>query len=85
MATKKKRTTFVRVEGAKEVFTPEFIEYLEALHDRFTPRIHELRAKRAKVLDQAIKRKGMPGPLPESEINTGDWRVPAVPAELRRP
>ena len=85
MAATKKRTTVGRVVGAKEVFTPEFIEYLEALHDRFTPRIHELRAKRAKVLDNAIKRNGMPGPLPESEITTGDWQVPAVPAELRRP
>ena len=35
------RLTFAPVEGAAELFTPQFIEYLVLLHDRFTPRVRE--------------------------------------------
>jgi len=66
-------------------FTPQFIEYLLALYDRFTPRVHALRAKRAGILDRALNQRIQPSHLPVSEINTGDWQVPPVPEELRRP
>ncbi len=79
------RVTYARVEGAEELFTPRFVEYLLLLHDRFTPKIHELRAKRAGVLENALHRGIMPGNLPAGEINSGDWQVPPVPEELKRP
>jgi malate synthase len=79
------RARFAPVEGAQELFTPQFIEYLVALHDKYTPRVHALRAKRADVLDRSLKQRIPPSYLPESEINTGDWQVPPVPDELRRP
>jgi malate synthase len=79
------RLRFAPVEGAAELFTPAFVEYLVRLHDEFTPRIHTLRAKRAEVLRRAHEQGIMPTYLPTSESNTGDWRVPPVPAELLKP
>ena len=40
------RVKFDRVDGIDLVFTPEFVDFLIALHDEFTPQIHKLRAKR---------------------------------------
>ena len=79
------RASFALVEGAEEVFTPPFVEYLLALHDRFTLRVHELMAKRVEVIDDALSRRILPSHLPLSEINTGDWKVPPVPEDLKRP
>ena len=79
------RVTYACVEGAEELFTPRFVEYLLLLHCRFTPKIHGLRAKRTVVLENALHRGIMPGHLPVSEINSGDWQVPPVPEELKRP
>ena len=79
------RAKFAPVDGAQELFTPQFVQFLVALHDRFTPRIHDLRAKRAKVLKRALRDGIMPGPLPVSEANTSDWQVPPVPDDLRKP
>jgi malate synthase len=47
--------SFAPVEGAAELFTPVFVEYMVRLHDQFTPRIHTLRAKRAEVLKKALE------------------------------
>ena len=79
------RVVFASDIGAEDLFTPQFAELLVALHKRFTPRVHTLRATRAAVLDRALKQRVMPGHLPISEINTGDWKVSEVPEELRRP
>ena len=79
------RARFAPVEGAEAFFTPQFMEYLVALHDRFTPRVHDLRTKRAQVLERALRDRIMPSHLPVSDINTGDWKVPSVPDELLRP
>ena len=79
------RVRFAPVVGADEFFTPEFTEYLVALHDRLTSRVHELRAKRAEVLDRALSQRIMPTHSPVSEINTGDWQVPPVPDDLKTP
>ena len=79
------RVRIAPVEGGEDLFTPQFIDYLVLLHDRFTPRVRELRAKRAEVLDRALKQREMPGHLPVSEINTGNWQVPPVPEDLRKP
>jgi malate synthase len=79
------RLRFAPVEGAAELFAPAFIDYLVRLHDEFTPRIHVLRAKRAEMLRAAHEQGIMPSHLPVSAINTGDWQVPPVPQDLRRP
>ena len=79
------RVKFAEVEGADELFTPEFVGYLVALHDRFAAKVGDLRDKRAVVLRRALERGIMPAHLPTSDINTGDWQVPPVPEELRRP
>jgi malate synthase len=79
------RVKFADVEGADELFTPAFNEYLAALHDRFADKVIDLRGARAIVLRRALEQGIMPAHLPPSDINTGDWQVPPVPEELRRP
>ncbi len=79
------RVRFAPVERAAELFTPAFVEYLVRLHDRFTPRVYLLRARRAQALKRAHEQGILPTYLPVSEINTGDWRVPPVPEELWKP
>ena len=78
------RLSFEEVDGVNEVFTQGFQEYLLALHDRFTARVHELRAKRAVVLERALKDGILPGHLPPSDATTLDWQVPPLPEDLKR-
>jgi malate synthase len=79
------RVRFAPIEGAAELFTPAFIDYLTRLHDDFTARIHDLRTKRLAMLKKAHEQRVMPGPLPTSAINTTNWQVPPVPEDLRTP
>ncbi len=79
------RVRFAPVEGAAELFTPAFMEYLLRLHDRFTPRIYLLRARRAQVLKRTHEQGILPTHLPLSDINTGNWGVPPVPEDLLKP
>ena len=67
------------MEGAAELFTPAFADYLVRLHDQFTPRIRALRDKRAEVLTRALNHGIMPTHASVSDANTGDWRVPRCP------
>jgi malate synthase len=78
------RVRVASVEGAAQLFTPEFTDYLVALHDRLGARVHELIARRAAMLQRAHEGT-RPGPLPSSVATRGDWRVPPVPEDLRRP
>ena len=80
-----RRVSCPPLPGAEALLTDEFVEYLAALHDRFTPRVILLREKRAAVLDRALKERVLPTHPPVSEANTGDWRVPPVPDDLRTP
>jgi malate synthase len=79
------RVRFAPVEGAADLFTPSFIEYLVRLHDEFTTRIHGLRSTRLELLKAAHERGIMPTHLPLSAANTEDWQVPPVPQDLREP
>ena len=72
------------VEGADRLFTPAFNDVLIALHDRLHGRALKLRAERARMLAEAHAGR-LPAPLAPSEATTGDWKVPAVPDELRKP
>ena len=75
---------FASVEGAAQLFTPAFNEYLALLHERFNGRVQALRAARAEMLKRAHAGQ-RPAPLPASDATTGDWKVPPVPADLRKP
>ncbi len=79
------RVRWAPVEGAAELFTPAFLEYLVALHDRFAPRIGELLARRAAALDRALRRGVLPAHPPAGPATRGDWTVPPVPADLLEP
>src|SRR5437867_5064986 len=78
------RVSYTPVDGAAELFTPAFLDYLVRLHDEFTPRVQALRAARAAVLQRALQHGILPALAP-SPVTTGSWRVPPVPADLRRP
>ncbi len=78
------RVGFAAVEGAAPLFAPAFCEYLVTLHERLTPRANELRARRAEVLKRALAGT-LPSYPPQSAANAGNWRVPPVPDDLRRP
>jgi malate synthase len=78
------RVRFEPVEGADRLFTPAFNELLAALHDRLNARALSLRAERARMLADAHAGR-VPAPLPPSPATTGDWKVPPVPDELKKP
>src|SRR5438552_292193 len=78
------RVRFEPVEGADRLFTPAFNEFLAALHDRLHARALKLRADRARLLADAHAGR-RPAPLPASAASAGDWKVPPVPDDLRKP
>ena len=79
------RVAFAPVVGAAELFCDAFVDYLVHLHEKFAPRIQTLRASRAEVLRRALQDGVLPTHPPVSDINTGDWQVPPVPEDLKRP
>ena len=79
------RVEYAHVPGADELFTPEFIEFIVAAHDRFAPAIADIRRKRDDLIARAIHERVLPAFPPETDVNSGEWRVPPVPAELLRP
>src|SRR6266498_663502 len=78
------RVSYTPVDGAAELFTPAFLDYLVRLHDEFTPRVRALRAARAAVLQRALQHGILPALAP-SQVTSGSWSVPPVPEDLRRP
>jgi malate synthase len=72
------------VEGAEALFTASFCEYLARMHEEFLPRVRALRAARDQVLRRALDQRILPGP-PAASAAGGDWTVPPVPEDLRRP
>ena len=79
------RVTFAPAEGAAALLTPAFCEYLTRLHDRLDARARNLRARRLVVLERALREQVLPTHPPPSPANTGTWRVPPMPDELRKP
>ena len=79
------RVAFTPITGTAELFTDAFCDYLLHLHDAFAPRIEALRTSRAEVLRRAVEDGVLPTHPPVSEANTGNWQVPPVPEELKRP
>jgi malate synthase len=83
-ATATARLKYSPVIGAQSLFVQGFIEYLVMLHDEFTPRVHDIRARRAALLEKTHREGLSVLELPVTEVNTGDWQVPPVPEELKR-
>ncbi len=79
------RVEFADVPGAEGLFTPDFLDYITAAYDKFSPSIADIRARREAMIARAVKDRVLPDFPLESEINSGDWRVPPVPADLLRP
>lgn len=79
------RISFLNVQGSDEILTPEFLDYVVELHDRFNDRIHALREERLAVSAAAVLDGKQPNHLPPSTATTTDWQVPTVPEELRQP
>ena len=79
------RVEYVDVPGAEELFTPEFLEYIVAAHDRLAPSISDIREKRDAMISRAVNDRVLPDFPPRSEVTSGDWKVPPLPVELLRP
>jgi malate synthase len=79
------RLHYEAVEGADALFTPAFVDYLLVLHDRLTPPIRTVLARRAEALQRAVTQGVLPAHPPAGPASTGDWKVPPVPDDLRRP
>ena len=83
MATLTSRVSWANVEGADDLLTPDFVDYLTEAHDRFAARVQDVRAKRDALLRKALD-GDMPTFLPDSAASA-DWQVPETPADLRLP
>ena len=79
------RVEFADVPGAEGLFTPDFLDYITAAYDKFSPSIADIRARREAMIARAVNDRVLPDFPLESEINSGDWRVPPAPADLLRP
>src|SRR5215510_13072055 len=77
------RFRYDAVEGAATLFTDQFVDYVLALHDRLNPTIKRLLDARAAALDLALHQGRLPD-RPSADAG-GDWQVPPVPADLRKP
>ena len=79
------RVQYTEVSGTDELFTSEFLDYVVAAYDRFSPAIEDIRRKRDEMIHKAIHDRQLPTFPSRSEVNSGDWKVPPLPAELTRP
>ena len=76
---------YAPVDGAEEVFTDDFLALVAHLHGKFSSRVRDAREARLASIDGALRRGLMPGHLDASPANDTGWKVPDVPAELRKP
>src|SRR5262245_2379227 len=79
------RIEYSDAEGARELFTPEFCEYLAGCHDAFAPRLVELRRAREEVLRRAHSSGIETVPRTKPQVAEASWQVATVPEDLRRP
>ena len=69
--------------GAKEILTPEALNFLEKLHQRIATTRNELLEARVTARAEAAKAGGMDF-LPETrEIREAEWQVAPAPEKLR--
>ena len=79
------RVTYKKVPGSEQVFNPDFVEYLIALHDEFSDRVAQLRLNRVKKLELVHQKGYSVLSEPVTHINTGNWTIDPIPDELRTP
>ena len=79
------RIQIPKIQGADELFTEPYLNYLIHLHDKFSDQIQILRKERLTNLQKAHENGLETLKLPISEINTQDWHVDSVPEDLRQP
>lgn len=79
------RIQIPKIQGADELFTEPYLNYLIHLHDKFSDQIQILRKERLNNLQKAHKHGLETLKLPISEINTQDWHVDTVPEDLKQP
>src|SRR4029453_10368891 len=77
------RLRYDPVEGAAQLFTCSFGEYLLAPHDRLNAQIGSLLQDRNAALQRALTQGVLPS-RPSRDAG-GDWKVPTVPADLMKP
>jgi malate synthase len=76
-------STFPFVEGADRVLTAPAVSFVEDLTRRFRPRIDELLARR-RATQAHFNAGARPDFLAETAaVRRGDWKVGAIPADLR--
>ena len=77
------RLSYKSTIDCSDIFTEEFQNLLVKLHDKFNSEVGEIRKER--LANQEKARKGiMPQLLETSEAN-GDWEIPNLPEDLRKP
>ena len=70
-------------EGYEAILSPQALEFLAGLVERFGPRVEEL-LERRKVRQARIDKGELPDFLPETaDVRAGDWRVGEIPADLQ--
>tara|TARA_Y100000814_G_scaffold124514_2_gene89620 strand:+ start:519 stop:2177 length:1659 start_codon:yes stop_codon:yes gene_type:complete len=79
------RIQIPKIQGADELFTEPYLNYLIHLHDKFSDQIQILRKERLNNLQKAHEHGLETLKLPISEINTQDWHVDTVPEDLKQP
>ena len=79
----------IQIDGTRQpdqerVLTPEALEFLRDLHDRFDDRRRRLLRERLER-DQRIEDGELPGFLDETrEVRQGEWRVAEAPSDLTK-
>ncbi|HEX6358281.1 malate synthase A [Actinophytocola sp.] len=71
------------VERSEEILTPEALEFLAGLHERFAGRRDELLAARAARREQASRTGRLDFLDGTREVREADWRVASAPADLQ--
>ncbi len=79
------RIQFQEVPNAREILTPDFLQFLAELHHEFQPRVAAVRSARAERLRLALTRNTPPAPPPPGEATLEGWRVPELPPILQVP
>jgi malate synthase len=70
-------------EGYEAILSPDAMDFVAALAERFGPRVNEL-LERRKARQAEIDSGKMPDFLPETEeIRAAEWRIGTIPADLR--
>tara|TARA_B100001029_G_scaffold157996_1_gene144383 strand:- start:23070 stop:24734 length:1665 start_codon:yes stop_codon:yes gene_type:complete len=77
------RLSYQSTIDCSDIFTEEFQNLLVKLHDKFNAEVGEIRKER--LANQEKARKGIMPELLETSQANGDWEIPNLPEDLRKP